>query len=769
MTVAAGFTNEGFVTLNTAGNVCGTGEGSATLNVTSGTLVNAVGATILASNSNTNGANFLNAALDNQGVLTVDYKLTLDKSSAQHSNSGTINLRNDNLTVAQAGISPLFATSGTINIAAGRILTVSGGTFHYDAGTLSGTGTFVLSSTIAQFTPDLSPPFSMELRSSTLNGPGDVTLVRPLLLVGGIVSSDVDLDNQSAISVIGSTSQIKGAFHNAVGASLLVSGSGGSTGTLTVANGFTNEGTITLNTTGNPQGSGDGSATLNVTSGTLVNATGATVLATKSVGQGTNSLNAALDNRGTLTADHRLTIDKPSAEHANSGTIHLRNDNLTVSQSGASSSFATSGTINIAAGRILTVSGGEFHYDAGILNGTGTFVLSSTIAQFTPDFSPPFSMELRSSTLNGPGDVTLVRSLLLVGGIVNSDVDLDNQSAIAVIGSTSQINGAFHNVAGASLFVSGSGGSTGTLTVANGFTNEGTITLNTAGNPFGSGDGSATLNVTSGTLVNATGATILATKTVGQGTNSLNAALDNRGTLTVDHRLIIDKPTAQHHNSGIISVASGQTFAMDNGALTNLSAGTLTGGTYLIGGTFRFPNAAIATNAAKHRARRSSRSHRQSVRHQRPGQSHDECGGRQLHDHERPQPDNLRRFPQRGYPGRRRQQHFHREWRLHAKRHGSATCRYRRQSGQRTVWSHDFLGQRCPGRVIERQPGQRLRAESGTKLPHPGLHRPRRHVRGHDRAVHRPSADLRGRDQSQRRDPERHRRCDRPGGGAEPH
>ena len=232
------------------------------------------------------------------------------------------------------------------------------------------------------------------------------------------------------------------------------------------------------------------------------------------------------------------------------------------------------------------------------LSGTGTFVLASTTAQFTPDLSPSFSMELRSSTLAGPGDVTLVRSLLLVGGIVNSDVDLDNQSAISVIGSTSQIQGAFHNAAGSSLLVSGNGAATGTLTVANGFTNEGTITLSTAGNPFGSGDGSATLNVPSGTLVNAAGATILATKTVGQGTNSLNAALDNLGILTVDHRLIIDKPGAPYHNSGTISVASGQIFAIDNGTLTNLSAGTLTGGTYVIDGTFRFPNASIATNAA---------------------------------------------------------------------------------------------------------------------------------------------------------------------------
>ena len=231
------------------------------------------------------------------------------------------------------------------------------------------------------------------LSNTTLDGPGQLINASSLTVSTSTISAS--LENRGLLSITGSASTINGAFHNAAGASLLVSGSGGSTGTLTVANGFTNEGTITLNTTGNPFGSGDGSATLNVTSGLLVNATGATILATKTVGQGTNFLNAALDNRGTLTVDHRLTIDKPSAEHSNSGTINLRNDDLTVSQAGTSPSFGTSGTIDITAGRILTVSGGTFHYDAGTLSGTGTFVLSSTTAQITPDLNPPFNIELR--------------------------------------------------------------------------------------------------------------------------------------------------------------------------------------------------------------------------------------------------------------------------------------------------------------------------------------------------------------------------------------
>jgi hypothetical protein len=50
-------------------------------------------------------------------------------------------------------------------------------------------------------------------------------------------------------------------------------------------------------------------------------------------------------------------------------------------------------------------------------------------------------------------------------------------------------------------------------------------------------------------------------------------------------------------NNGTLGAGAGSAFAV-NGALTNLSGGTLSGGTYLIGGTLRFNNAAISTNAA---------------------------------------------------------------------------------------------------------------------------------------------------------------------------
>src|SRR5207244_3624806 len=119
---------------------------------------------------------------------------------------------------------------------------------------------------------------------------------------------------------------------------------------------------------------------------------------------------------------------------------------------------------------------------------------------------------ITNTVLNGAGQVTNGSTLTINMSTINTK--LENLGLLSIQGGSSTINGAFHNASGASVNISGAagcgGGSPGTLTVANGFTNEGFMTLNTAGNACGTADGSATLSVNSGTMVNAAGATILA-------------------------------------------------------------------------------------------------------------------------------------------------------------------------------------------------------------------------------------------------------------------
>ena len=87
-----------------------------------------------------------------------------------------------------------------------------------------------------------------------------------------------------------------------------------------------------------------------------------------------------------------------------------------------------------------------------------------------------------------------------------------------------------------------------TLTIANGFTNAGTIELTCTTSAF-----NAALNVTAGTLVNAPGGKILALPGTG-GSRTLGAELDNQGTVTADADLTLSRASANHKNTGTISI-----------------------------------------------------------------------------------------------------------------------------------------------------------------------------------------------------------------------
>lgn len=170
--------------------------------------------------------------------------------------------------------------------------------------------------------------------------------------------------------------------------------------------------------------------------------------------------------------------------------------------------------------------------------------------------------------------------------------------------------------AGQTVLVQSSSNATATLTAANSFTNSGTITLQTLDNA-----GDSNLVVTSGTLTNALSG-IVNLNPGSAGYRTLAAELVNNGTLNVATSSTLGRDGAHHVNAGTINVTGGELFVnqtgttptftnngtisispaqaltISGGALTNFNAGTLSNGTYNIGGTFRFPDADIKTNSA---------------------------------------------------------------------------------------------------------------------------------------------------------------------------
>src|SRR5262249_55472408 len=175
--------------------------------------------------------------------------------------------------------SPNFHTTGAIDLGA-RTLTISGGSFNFDAGSVTGTGTLALSSTTATFTPDFSnATTTLTVNNSTVNRPGTLTNAagRTLTLTSSTVNAA--LVNQGAI-VIRAGDTISGSFTTTADSTLTVQGDGFfSNAVLFVSQGFTNLGLIELTCVNAAT-----QARLDITSGTLVNAGGGTIRSSVAAG-----------------------------------------------------------------------------------------------------------------------------------------------------------------------------------------------------------------------------------------------------------------------------------------------------------------------------------------------------------------------------------------------------------------------------------------------------------------------------------------------------
>src|SRR5215471_16436380 len=116
LTVATGFTNSAAIELTSSGAAT-----TANLTVTAGTLTNALTGTI-SSLVGSAGARSLNAKLDNQGLITIQQSLVLNKAAAAHANHGTITIAaTKTLTVTGASLTEFPAAilqgSGTLTLA----------------------------------------------------------------------------------------------------------------------------------------------------------------------------------------------------------------------------------------------------------------------------------------------------------------------------------------------------------------------------------------------------------------------------------------------------------------------------------------------------------------------------------------------------------------------------------------------------------------------------------------------------------------------------
>jgi hypothetical protein len=494
-----------------------------------------------------------------------------DWSDGSHWSSGVVPGANDDVVIS----SP---TPITVSHAAGAdsihsLIESAGATLDLTGGSLSFTTTFQINGSL------LIDGGTLDLHQRDLAGSG-VTTVTPgasWTILGGDPHHTVigtALDNQGTLEVRGGVN-FAGTFANDAGATLRVisDGSGAiSSDVLRVANSFTNHGEIDLSTT-QPTYFNQ----LGVVSGTLTNAADGIIHTLTGAGGRTN-LNGRLDNQGTITVDSPLNLDLAgTVTDLNSGTITLAGADLVIGSvnTGTNSTFINTGTITIGSGRTLDAGGNasNFNNTGGSMTGTGTLSLGGN-ATFDHDFTTAgLNLLLFFGTYHSPGTLTVSHgSTLTVHYVGAVDAAMVNDGLIDL---TSIV-----------------GPNNCQLTVTRGLTNatDGTILSDV-------GTGLISPRMLTAQLDNEGDIEVNASLTIAQGSGiQLNNGTVNvhAGTLTVN----LSGSSAGYTNNGSLAVGTGTTLVISGGPLTNFSNGTLSGGTYNVAGTFKFNDAAIATNDA---------------------------------------------------------------------------------------------------------------------------------------------------------------------------
>src|SRR6185369_14053376 len=173
--------------------------------------------------------------------------------------------------------------------------------------------------------------------SSTVSGPALLTNLGTMTVDNSTINTP--LDNQGNLT-LQHTTALNGALTQSGTMTIYSNGNGGPQTFVTIADGFTNNGTLQF--TGFSSGYAyTNSLTVNGT-GAILNAPGKSILsvAPPSGHSGTNTLQATLNNQGIFNADVRATfnLSKASAQHTNSGTFTTTTA-TNITQSGTSPSF----------------------------------------------------------------------------------------------------------------------------------------------------------------------------------------------------------------------------------------------------------------------------------------------------------------------------------------------------------------------------------------------------------------------------------------------
>ncbi len=226
-----------------------------------------------------------------------------------------------------------------------------------NVGTLTGSQTLRTinhSLTITTGNSTVSNEGTLDIQNATVDGGGTI-----LNTTGAVELTDATIDcnltNAGLLDTDGATA-INGTFTTTGSAISRVN-----SGTLTVANSFSNQNQFQMLT---------GGTGLTVTSGSFTN-NGILLCSGPAPAR---ALDVNLVNNGTMTVAAGVELTRADAAHVNNGTINCFVGDFNVNQSGATPSFANDGILFVSSGRIFSCDAGTFtNGSAGAVRGEGLF------------------------------------------------------------------------------------------------------------------------------------------------------------------------------------------------------------------------------------------------------------------------------------------------------------------------------------------------------------------------------------------------------------
>lgn len=607
---AAGFTN------NAALNVTGSAYPTMTIDTTFGGFQNSSTGTVTVASGSTLlfGSAGAGGALVNDGSIVVNGAIGFDSYSGTFnlSGSGTLQLNGGSL-YPQTGSETLVNGAGHTIVADGGVIaidTINNGTIETAAGgltiehvVLTNNGTLDVNNGTLTFDPDARTGF---VNNGTVNSSqdievalaGDKTIVNngQITFSGGNLvfaaggSSNVTLNGTGTLALgSGNIEVASGNVSLTIGAGQTVSGGGTIYPTLTnngilLANGTTPLTVLNLTnynpTTGTLSGGGyatSGQALIiqnlgpiqTIAAGTTVSLSGGAGAILTADGT-TDALTSLVTNAGTLQlgAGHSLTLDHSSATYSNPGTLIV----------GAGSTFDASSRQFLSLDTGGTLSGqytinGTFAYTAqngsadsfihGI--GAGSSVSLGTDGLITFDGSTNALSQLSSNA----GTLAITDQTLTLSNIATFDnsgtLTLNHATLDTRAGTFNQYNaghltgGTYNILNGSTFYFSPAGGGSGDITTIDA--------------------GASVMLDGTGTMAYGSG-----------GTDALTHLSDIEGSfaLSGSRTITLDPSVTTFTNNGTLLLANDAIFNTNNAAFQNLSGGQLTGGTYVIGGTFQY-------------------------------------------------------------------------------------------------------------------------------------------------------------------------------------